>query len=100
MTAREKIYFIFIRLIKNLAVFLIGAALGVLATFMYAEPLLKSAIPKDVGLGVIALAPLLILFYAMFFGAIGGTIAIVLYYAIKIVRSRRATHAHLKKKRE
>ncbi len=79
---------------------MIGAAIGILMVFIKAEPLLRSAIPKDIGLGVIAVAPILILFYAMFFGTIGGVIAIVLYYVIKFLRGRRAAHARLEQIRK
>jgi hypothetical protein len=100
MPTRQQLYYIFIWLLKNLLIFMVGAALGIFVVFINADSLLKAAIPKDIGLGVIAVAPILILFYAMFFGTIGGVIAILLYYVIKFLRGRRAARARLEQIRK
>jgi hypothetical protein len=100
MPLRSKLYPVFIWLLKNLLIFLIGGAMGVAGTILFADPLLRHAIPKNIGLGVIAVAPILILLYAMFFGTIGGVIAIVLYYLVKFIRSRQTARARLAKIRK
>ena len=65
---KQKIYKIFLAVIKNLLAFLAGGILGVLAVLLLAKPLVESAITKDIGLGVIALAPAILVIYAIGFG--------------------------------
>ena len=76
-------------LFKNLLAFLVGSTLGMLATIVFAEPLLKSILTKDMGLGVIVLAPFFLIFYSIIFGGLSGIVAIIIYNTIKFFRSRK-----------
>lgn len=76
---RQQIYKLSHAILKNILAFIVGGVLGIAATLLFAKQLLESAINKDVGLGVIALAPVLLIIYAVIFGAIGGIIGIVVY---------------------
>lgn len=69
----------FLVVVKNLLAFLAGALVGGLATLLYARQLLEHAITKDVGLGIIAVAPVVIIIYAVLFGTVGGVMGIIVY---------------------
>lgn len=75
---------------KNILAFLAGGILGILSALLYAVPLLEHAVKKDVGLGVIVVAPVLIVFYGILFGTAGGILAIILYNLIKYIKRKRA----------
>ncbi|MBI5742398.1 MAG: hypothetical protein HZA25_00985 [Candidatus Niyogibacteria bacterium] len=77
--------------LKNLLVFLIGDAIGMLATIVFAEPLLNSVLTKNMGLGVIVLAPFFLIFYSIIFGGLSGVIAVAIYNAVKIFKKNRAS---------
>ncbi len=66
-------------LFRNIMAFLAGGLLGIFTVVVFAEPLLKYAINKDVGLGIIALAPIIIIMYSLIFGTIGGILGIIIY---------------------
>ena len=80
---KQKFYKILTIFIKNILSFLIGGSLGILFTIIFAEPFLKFAINKDVGLGIIALAPVVLLFYLLFFTVLGGILGVFAYNIIK-----------------
>ena len=81
---KQKIYKIFLAVIKNLLAFLAGGILGVLAVLLLAKPLVESAITKDIGLGVIALAPAILVIYAIGFGTAGGVLGVVGYNVFRL----------------
>jgi hypothetical protein len=60
-----------------------------ITTLLCAKPLLELAIKKDIGLGIIAIAPVLILIYSIIFGIIGGFIAITIYNLAKFINRKR-----------
>jgi len=70
---------------------LAGAILGVLVVIIFTEPLLRHSITKDVGLGVIALAPAIIIIYLILFGLIGGILGVIIYNLIKTYKQRRVS---------
>ena len=65
--------------LKNLLAFIAGAVVGVLGVLVFARQLLEHAITKDVGLGIIAVAPAVLIIYATLFGAAGGLLGIIAY---------------------
>jgi len=73
-------------LLKNLLVFIAGVILSLFATILFAETLLRHTINEDVGLGIVALAPMLIIFYLILFGILGGIIAVAIYNIVKILK--------------
>ncbi|MDO8443080.1 MAG: hypothetical protein Q7S81_02390 [bacterium] len=87
---KQKLYKILSVLLKNLLIFLIGGLLAIAATLLCAEPLLKAAIKQDVGLGIIAVAPVLIVIYGIIFGIAGGIISVITYNLIKFIKQRKA----------
>lgn len=93
-----KIHIIVLTVIKNLLAFLAGGVLGALAIFIFAEPILKFAIKKDVGLGIIAVAPAVLIIYAIVFTVTGGVICIIVYNVLKLLRLRRKENLQNKKK--
>ena len=86
---KQKILKIFFFIVKNLLAFLAGSVLGVLTVIIFAEPLIARAINKDIGLGIIAVAPILLAFHFIIFGTIGGIIAVILYNVARFTIRRR-----------
>jgi len=85
---KRKIYKFFSTVLKNLISFFVGATFGILTVIMFAEPLLKFAINKDVGLGIIALAPAMLIMYSLIFGIIGGVLGIIGYNLFKVYKRK------------
>lgn len=75
--------------VKNFFAFLIGGVSGAAAALLLIEPLLKYSIKKDVGLGIIAVAPFLIIFYLILFGVAGGALGIIVYNLIKFFKRKK-----------
>ena len=71
---------------KNALAFIAGGSAGVFAVIVCAEPLLRYTITKDVGLGIIALAPVALLLYIVLFGFIGSVLGVLIYNVIRIRR--------------
>lgn len=86
---QPKLYKILITLLKNILVFAAGGVLGLVAVVLFAKPLLERVLTKDVGLGIIALAPVMLLLYAIVFATIGGIIAVILYNVIRFIRRKK-----------
>lgn len=70
---------------KNALTFLVGAVIGLIIniTVIFPSAIQKVASEKDVGLGIIALAPVLFIIYGIISIVIGGFLAIVIYNIIK-----------------
>lgn len=85
---KQKIFKIFLALIKNILAFLMGALFAISIIILFAEPILKHSINKNVGLGIIALAPAVIIIYSVFFGTGGGILGIVIYNLIRIKKKK------------
>ncbi len=70
---------------KNVFVFLVGAVIGLIIdiAFVFPSAIEKVAIEKDVGLGIIALAPVFFIIYGIISVVIGGFLAILIYNIIK-----------------
>ncbi|MBN2368434.1 hypothetical protein JXC34_05440 [Candidatus Woesearchaeota archaeon] len=63
---------------KNVLYFLAGSILGILILFIFLlKPLLAGA-GADVGLAIIALAPILILFYSILTLILGGILGVII----------------------
>lgn len=73
-------------LLKNTLAFLAGGVSGVLVAVLFAEPLIRRSVSEDVGLGIIAVAPVVLILYSILFGAVGGVSGIIIY---NIIRARR-----------
>jgi hypothetical protein len=76
---KEKIFKILKALIKNIFVFIGGFIAGSIIVFIFAGKLLAPLAEKDIGLGVIAVAPIMILLYIIMFGTLGGVLAVIIY---------------------
>ncbi len=68
--------------------FITGGAFGIFLTVIFAEPLLRFAIKRDIGLATVALAPIVIILYALIFGTIGGILGIIIYNIVKHYRRK------------
>lgn len=79
----QKIYKTLFVILKNILAFIAGGIAGMAITLLFARPLLESAIKKDVGLGIIALAPVVLIIYSIIFGIIGGISGIIVYNLFK-----------------
>ena len=88
MIPKQKIYKIFLVLIKNILAFFVGAIFTVLIIIIFAEPILKHSINEDVGLGIIAVAPAVIIIYSVFFGTGGGILGIAIFNLIRIKKRK------------
>lgn len=69
-------------ILKNLLILFCGAALGALLLFIYLKPALCLAMPKDAELAVIALAPITLIIYSIFFTVGGGVLGFIVYNSI------------------
>ncbi len=80
---------------KNVLTFLVGAIIGLIVniTLVFPSAIQKIASEKDVGLGIIALAPVLFIIYGIISIVIGGFLAIVIYNIIK--RKKRSKKVRL-----
>jgi hypothetical protein len=68
--------------------FIAGGGLGAILSVILMKYLLMVSITKDAGLGIIALAPVIMIFWMIVFGMGGGLIAVIVYNIIKIWRGR------------
>jgi RimJ/RimL family protein N-acetyltransferase len=75
--------------LKNLAAFLGGGVLGILLLVIFIKPILELTIRKDVGLGIIAVAPAIILIYGILFAIGGGVLGIIVYNFVKFILNRK-----------
>ncbi len=76
-------------ILKNFLSLVCGAVLGVLLLFICLEPVLYLAMPKDAGLAVIALAPVIIIIYSILFAVGGGILGLIVYNSILLLRRLR-----------
>jgi len=76
---------------KNVRIFLIGAVIGLIINTVVVFPsaIQKVASEKDVGLGIIALAPALFIIYGIISIVIGGFLAIVMYNIVRHLLRKR-----------
>ena len=74
--------------LKNFLAFLAGGVAGVMGVILYAWPLLEAAIKKDVGLGIIIVAPVILMMYAIVFGALGGVAGVLVYNGVKLIKRK------------
>jgi len=86
---KEKLLKFFKALLKNILVFIFGAVLGMATTLIFIKQLLEPLADKDIGLGIIAVAPIMIFFYLIMFGLTGGTIALIYYNVRKYIKKKR-----------
>jgi len=76
---------IFLTILKNIGAFLIGGVLGILSLIIFISPILEWTIKKDIGLGIIAVAPAIILIYVIIFGIGGGILGVGIYNFAKLI---------------
>ncbi len=81
---------IILGIVKNLFAFIGGGIAGLLATLIFAEPILKFAIKKDVGLGIIAVAPAVLVIYAIVLAVVGGVLGIIVYNVVRWLRRKHS----------
>lgn len=85
------VYKILITILKNIFSFLAGAILGVLIELFFVRSLLVSTLTKDVGLGVIALVPVVVIIYSVLFGGLGGSLGIIIYNVIRYFKRKNSS---------
>jgi hypothetical protein len=76
-------------ILKNFLMLVCGAVLGVLLFLICLEPVLYWAMPKNAGLAVIALAPVIIIIYSILFAAGGGVLGLIVYNVILLLKKWR-----------
>ncbi|MFC1732901.1 hypothetical protein ACFL6I_21585 [candidate division KSB1 bacterium] len=86
---KNKIFKIIKSLLRNLLAFIVGALIGGVTTLLFARKLLESLSEKDIGLGVIAVAPIMILMYLIMFGTLGGVLAVIIYNIRRYIKKKR-----------
>ena len=60
--------------------------MGILIEILLAKPLLEHSITADIGLGVIAVAPAILVIYFILFALGGGVAGVVVYNLIRSYR--------------
>ena len=84
--SRQKKKSIFLAIFKNFIAFLFGAIFWELILIVFFLRLILEKVAEKAGLGIIALAPILLIFYGFLFGLIGGILGIVIYNIYKKLR--------------
>jgi hypothetical protein len=79
----QKLHKLLLTILKNFLAFVAGGLLGATVTLLSAKQLLESTIHNDIGLGIIAVAPVVILIYLIIFGTAGGILGIIVYNLIR-----------------
>ena len=85
----KKFKAIFKYILKNIGVFLFGGIIGIIFSLVLMKGLLVISISKDVGLGIIALAPIFMIFWIIALGFFGGVMAIIIYQLIRFLKKYR-----------
>ncbi|PIR66988.1 MAG: hypothetical protein COU51_01055 [Parcubacteria group bacterium CG10_big_fil_rev_8_21_14_0_10_36_14] len=85
----KKFKAIFKNILKNIGVFLFGGIIGIIFSLVLMKGLLVISISKDVGLGIIALAPIFMIFWIIALGFFGGVMAIIIYQLIRFLKKYR-----------
>jgi len=86
---KQKLYTLCSGFVKNIAVFFVGGALGIVFAILFLEPLLGHSISNDMGFGVIAVIPIMIIFYSFLFGIIGGILGVIVYHIVRACRRKK-----------
>ena len=81
--SKQKKKNLFLIILKNIASFLLGLIAGELILIVFFLRLILEKVAEKAGLGIIALAPILLIFYGFLFGLIGGILGIVIYNIYK-----------------
>jgi len=84
--SKQKKKNLFLIILKNIASFLFGAIAGELVLLVFFLRLILEKVAEKAGLGIIALAPILLIFYGFLFGLIGGILGIIVYNVYKKLR--------------
>ena len=86
--SKQKKKNLFLIILKNIASFLFGAIAGELVLLVFFLRLILEKVAEKAGLGIIALAPILLIFYGFLFGLIGGILGIIVYNVYKKFRKK------------
>ena len=86
--SKQKKKNLFLIILKNIASFLFGAIAGELVLLVFFLRLILEKVAEKAGLGIIALAPILLIFYGFLFGLIGGILGIIVYNVYKKLRKK------------
>jgi hypothetical protein len=76
-------------ILKYFIVFVLGGIIAVAYLFIFSIKGLLEKIGLEAGLGIIALAPVLIIVYGIFYFLIGGICGIILLVVFRMLRKRR-----------
>lgn len=76
-------------ILKNILALLTGMLFGVAVLFIFLKPMLYYAMPKNAGLGVIALAPALMIIYGILLAGGGGILGLITYNLIVFLKKRK-----------
>lgn len=84
----RKISRILIVILKNLAIFLFSGLLTVLLIFLFSKKNIIDLVSNpDLGLGIIAIIPVLIIYFIIF-GIAGGLLGVIIYHLFNFFRKR------------
>ena len=78
------------RIFKNLGAFILGGTAGVIILFIFLLKKYLEGAATAVGMGIIALAPVLVIIYSITYFVLGGFSGLILYRAYKFWK--RKTH--------
>ena len=74
---------------KSLGAFILGGTAGVIILFIFFLKKYLERVATDVGLGIIALAPVLVIIYSVTYFVIGGFSGLILYWAYRLWKSKK-----------
>ncbi len=81
--SKQKKKSIFLGIFKNFVSFLFGTIVGELILIVFFLKIILEKVAEKAGLGIIALAPILLIFYSFLFGFVGGILGIIIYNIYK-----------------
>ena len=76
-------------ILKYIAIFILGGFVALAYLFVFSLKGLLEKTGAEVGLGIIALAPVLIIIYGIFYFLIGGVLGVIIFVVFRMLRKRK-----------
>jgi len=73
---------------KNIIAGLSGAIIGILISMIYLITMWLPANAKRIGVGIIAVLPVMVILFSLLGIAIGGIVGIVIYHIIRLIKKK------------
>ncbi len=76
-------------ILKSLGMFILGGIAGVIILFVFFLERIFAGISTDIGIGILALAPILIILYSILSFVLGGFSGLILYWAYRFWKHKK-----------